>query len=66
MPYQAMPGGVRQRCERSEGHWFDTKAAAAAVVIVFALARLYLAVDHPDDALVGRAPTGAAAPRTWT
>jgi tRNA A-37 threonylcarbamoyl transferase component Bud32 len=31
------------------------KAAAAAVVAVFALARLYLGVDHPDDALLGSA-----------
>jgi membrane-associated phospholipid phosphatase len=28
-------------------------AAAAAAVAVFGLARLYLAVDHPDDVLVG-------------
>ena len=30
-----------------------TKAAAAAVVAVFALARLYLGVDHPGDVLLG-------------
>jgi membrane-associated phospholipid phosphatase/tRNA A-37 threonylcarbamoyl transferase component Bud32 len=29
------------------------KAAAAAVIAVFGLARLYLAVDHPDDVLFG-------------
>jgi hypothetical protein len=29
------------------------KAAAAAVVAVFCLSRLYLAVDHPDDVLFG-------------
>ena len=29
-----------------------TKAAVAVVVAVFCLARLYLAVDHPDDALL--------------
>jgi len=29
------------------------RAAAAAVVAVFCLARLYLAVDHPDDVLFG-------------
>ena len=32
-----------------------TKAAAAVVVTVFALARLYLGVDHPGDVLVGAA-----------
>ena len=32
-----------------------TKAAVAAVVAVFALARLYLGVDHPDDVLLGAA-----------
>ena len=32
-----------------------TKAAAAVVVAVFALARLYLGVDHPGDVLVGAA-----------
>ena len=32
-----------------------TKVAVAAVVAVFALARLYLAVDHPGDVLVGAA-----------
>ena len=30
-----------------------TKAAVAAVVAVFGLARLYLAVDHPGDVLLG-------------
>ena len=30
-----------------------TKAAVAAVVAVFGLARLYLGVDHPDDVLLG-------------
>src|SRR5436190_9365267 len=30
-----------------------TKAAVAAVVAVFCLARLYLGVDHPGDALLG-------------
>jgi tRNA A-37 threonylcarbamoyl transferase component Bud32/membrane-associated phospholipid phosphatase len=30
-----------------------TKAAAAAVVAVFGLARLYLGVDHPGDVLLG-------------
>ena len=32
-----------------------TKAAVAAVVAVFALARLYLGVDHPGDVLAGAA-----------
>jgi membrane-associated phospholipid phosphatase len=32
-----------------------TKAAVAAVVAVFALARLYLGVDHPGDVLLGAA-----------
>jgi hypothetical protein len=32
-----------------------TKAAVAAVVAVFALARLYLGVDHPGDQLLGAA-----------
>jgi membrane-associated phospholipid phosphatase len=32
-----------------------TKAAVAAVVAVFALARLYLGVDHPSDQLLGAA-----------
>jgi tRNA A-37 threonylcarbamoyl transferase component Bud32/membrane-associated phospholipid phosphatase len=41
----AVPGRARSH----------TKAAAAAVVTVFALARLYLGVDHPDDVLVGAA-----------
>jgi hypothetical protein len=39
----AVPGRARS--------W--TKAAAAAVVAVFALARLYLGVDHPGDVLLG-------------
>src|SRR6266516_452258 len=30
-----------------------TKAAVAAVVVVFCLARLYLGVDHPGDVLLG-------------
>jgi membrane-associated phospholipid phosphatase len=29
------------------------KAAAAVIIAVFGLARLYLAVDHPDDVLIG-------------
>jgi membrane-associated phospholipid phosphatase len=37
------------------------KAAAAAVIAVFCLARLYLAVDHPDDVLFGVA-LGVAVP----
>jgi tRNA A-37 threonylcarbamoyl transferase component Bud32 len=37
------------------------KAAAAAVIAVFGLARLYLAVDHPDDVLFGVA-LGVAIP----
>jgi membrane-associated phospholipid phosphatase len=37
------------------------KAAAAAVIAVFGLARLYLAVDHPDDVLFGVA-LGVAVP----
>ena len=41
----AVPGRARSRA----------KAAAAAVVAVFGLARLYLAVDHPDDVLLGAA-----------
>jgi hypothetical protein len=40
-----VPGRARSRA----------KAAAAAVVAVFALARLYLGVDHPDDVLLGAA-----------
>ena len=40
-----------------------TKAAAAAVVAVFGLARLYLGVDHPDDVLLGAA-LGVAIPVT--
>ncbi|MGN6171975.1 MAG: hypothetical protein ACTHPS_03320, partial [Streptosporangiaceae bacterium] len=41
----AVPGRARS--------W--TKAAVAAVVAVFALARLYLGVDHPGDQLLGAA-----------
>ena len=41
----AVPGRARSRA----------KAAAAAVVAVFGLARLYLGVDHPDDVLLGAA-----------
>jgi hypothetical protein len=41
----AVPGRARSR----------TKAAVAAVVAVFVLARLYLGVEHPDDALLGAA-----------
>src|SRR5215471_7673270 len=37
------------------------KIAAAAVIAVFGLARLYLAVDHPDDVLLGVA-LGVAVP----
>jgi len=37
------------------------KAAAAVVIAVFCLARLYLAVDHPDDVLFGVA-LGVAIP----
>jgi tRNA A-37 threonylcarbamoyl transferase component Bud32/membrane-associated phospholipid phosphatase len=37
------------------------KVAAAAVIAVFCLARLYLAVDHPDDVLFGVA-LGVAVP----
>jgi membrane-associated phospholipid phosphatase/tRNA A-37 threonylcarbamoyl transferase component Bud32 len=37
------------------------KAVVAAVVAVFCLSRLYLAVDHPDDVLVG-AVLGVAIP----
>ena len=39
------------------------KAVAAAVVAVFCLSRLYLAVDHPDDVLFGVA-LGVAIPVT--
>jgi membrane-associated phospholipid phosphatase/tRNA A-37 threonylcarbamoyl transferase component Bud32 len=39
----AVPGRIRS-C---------TKAAAAAVIAVFGLARLYLGVDHPGDVLLG-------------
>ncbi len=41
----AVPGRARSRA----------KAAVAAVVAVFVLARLYLGVEHPDDALLGAA-----------
>jgi len=41
----AVPGRARSR----------TKAAVAAVVAVFVLARLYLAVDHPGDVMLGAA-----------
>ena len=41
----AVPGRARSRA----------KTAAAAVVAVFVLARLYLGVDHPDDVLLGAA-----------
>jgi tRNA A-37 threonylcarbamoyl transferase component Bud32 len=37
------------------------KAAAAVIIAVFCLARLYLAVDHPDDVLFGVA-LGVAVP----
>jgi tRNA A-37 threonylcarbamoyl transferase component Bud32 len=46
-----VPGRARSRA----------KAAAAAVVAVFGLARLYLGVDHPDDVLVGAAIAVAVA-----
>jgi len=39
------------------------KIAAAAVIAVFGLSRVYLAVDHPDDVLVGIA-VGVAIPVT--
>jgi tRNA A-37 threonylcarbamoyl transferase component Bud32 len=41
----AVPGRARSRA----------KAAVAAVVTLFVLARLYLGVEHPDDALLGAA-----------
>ena len=47
----AVPGRARS--------W--TKAAVAAVVAVFCLARLYLAVDHVDDLLLGVALAAAIA-----
>jgi hypothetical protein len=47
----AVPGRARSRA----------KAAAAATVTVFALARLYLGVDHPDDVLLGAAIAVAVA-----
>jgi membrane-associated phospholipid phosphatase len=40
-----VPGRARSR----------TKAAVAAVVAVFVLARLYLGAEYPDDALLGAA-----------
>ena len=46
-----VPGRARSRA----------KAAAAAVVTVFGLARLYLGVDHPDDVLLGAALAVAVA-----
>src|SRR2546423_13392090 len=39
----------------------EAKIAVAAVIAVFGLARLYLAVDHPDDVLFGVA-LGVAIP----
>ena len=47
----AVPGRARSRA----------KAAVAAVVAVFVLARLYLGVEHPDDALLGAAFAAALA-----
>ncbi|HYB16136.1 MAG TPA: hypothetical protein VEF71_11780 [Streptosporangiaceae bacterium] len=47
----AVPGRARSRA----------KAAAAAVFAVFVLARLYLGVDHPEDALLGAALAVAVA-----
>ena len=47
----AVPGRARS--------W--TKAAVAAVIVVFALARLYLGVDHPGDVLLGAAFAAAIA-----
>ena len=47
----AVPGRARSRA----------RAATAAVVAVFALARLYLGVDHPDDVLLGAAFAAAIA-----
>ncbi|HYB45948.1 MAG TPA: hypothetical protein VED20_01140, partial [Streptosporangiaceae bacterium] len=41
----AVPGRARSRA----------RAAAVAAVAVFAVARLYLGVDHPDDVLLGAA-----------
>jgi membrane-associated phospholipid phosphatase len=51
----AVPGRARSR----------TKAAVAAVVAVFGLARLYLGVDHPDDVLLGAAFAVALAVTTF-
>ncbi|HYB18254.1 MAG TPA: hypothetical protein VEF71_22705 [Streptosporangiaceae bacterium] len=47
----AVPGRARSRA----------RAAAAAAVAVFAVARLYLGVDHPDDVLLGAACATAIA-----
>ena len=47
----AVPGRIRS--------W--TKAAVAAVIAVFGLARLYLGVDHPGDVLLGAAFAAAIA-----
>ncbi len=47
----AVPGRARS--------W--ARVAAAAVVAVFGLARLYLGVDHPDDVLLGAAFAAAIA-----
>jgi hypothetical protein len=47
----AVPGRARSRA----------KAAVAAVVAAFVLARLYLGVDHPEDALLGAALAVAVA-----
>ena len=47
----AVPGRARSRA----------RAAAVGVVAVFALARLYLGVDHPDDVLLGVAFAAAIA-----
>jgi hypothetical protein len=47
----AVPGRARSH----------TKAAVAAVVAVFVLARLYLGVDHPEDKLLGAALAVAVA-----
>jgi hypothetical protein len=53
----AVPGRARSH----------TKAAVAAVAAVFALARLYLGVDHPDDVLLGRrSPWRSRSPRSVT
>ncbi len=47
----AVPGRARSRA----------RAAAAAMVAMFGLARLYLGVDHPDDVLLGAAFAAAIA-----